>query len=309
MLHGVRVRRLSATFSALEGASARVLRGFSATGSRTGAAVWGALREALSSEEKGRLAVALYDAGDQYRDAPRYAWEDAWIDRWLAGATKAKAARKQLPILGNAIEPPARGTALVGAAGAGREAVALIARGYEVVAIEPSRTLAATCRDRIEGATQGRSSQSGSRSRVIEARYEDLDPVEIEGMDAVLLGLGSLSHVLDDGARDRLFAMLVRACPHGPILASTLAPPAGVSVEEARREGRSAKVGRAVGAALRSWRGLPDVDPAEIVFDTLGFAKLFTRDELAALGDRHGRRTIFEDAAPDGMHLCAFVPR
>ena len=52
---------------------------------------------------------------------------------------------------------------------------------------------------------------------------------------------------------------------------------------------------------------LPEIEAGEVVFGGLGFARLFTRAELSALGDEVGRRTAFDDGAPDGMELCAFV--
>lgn len=282
MLRGVRSRRLSAFFSVIRAVSREGPaggRGRARRWIRSG--LWGLLQEGLSAEEKSRLGVALYDAGDQYRDAPRYAWEERWLDRWLP----AKPTKQGDPAI-----------VLVGAAGAGREVTGVLDRGYEVIAIEPSRELARLCRARM-----------GERGAVIEARYEAIEEGAIGRVDAVILGLGSLSHVLDAGARARLFEVLGRVCPRGPILASALAAPKGMSIEEARREGRAAKIGRRIGARVRAARGLPAVDEGEIVFDALGFAKLFTREELAAIGEGARRRTIFEDEAPDGMWLCAFV--
>lgn len=277
MLRGVAPRFKMALFRAL-GATAVMggPRGAGALGAAAPAlagareALWGFLGGALSADEKSRLGVALYDAGDEYRSEPRFAWEDAWLDRRLPRA-------------------PAR--VLVGAAGAGREARALLDRGLDVVALEPSAALAALCRER-------------TKARVIEARYEDI-LLAGERFEAVLLGLGSLSHVLDPGARRRLMAALAEACPAGPILVSALAAPA-----RARREpGRGARLGRAIARPIRAARRLPDVEAGEVVFGELGFARLFDREELAALAGSIGRDAIFDDdvGAPDGLLLCAFV--
>jgi hypothetical protein len=239
-------------------------------------ALWGFLGGALSADEKSRLGVALYDAGSEYRAMPRYDWEDAWLARWL---------------------PPAPARVLVGGAGAGREVVALRERGHEVVAIEPSPDLAAECRAHTAGEV-----------RIMLLRYEDLTPESLlageRPFDAVLLGLGSLSHLLDHAARVRLLQVLAEVCPAGPILGST---PARPRVAPDRPMGRAAKLGRALARPIRAARGLPEVDPGEIVFAGLGFTKLFERSELIAVGDAVGRRTRFDEAAPDGMELCAFV--
>jgi hypothetical protein len=306
-------------------------------------ASWGFLASALSADEKSRLGVALYDASSEYRASPRHAWEDAWLGRWLP-------------------EPPAR--VLVGAAGAGREAVALRERGHEVVALEPSAELATLCRARLAASARGsvesgrRASEGGARedakppasARVLELRYEALayrargsvesatrasegrarggleNPADLEApFGAVLLGLGSLSHVLDAGARPRLMSTLAQLCPEGPILASVLALPRrpvsaqgagegdpqaegrGSAPEHAMQRGRAARVGRALARPIRAARHLPDLDPSEVVFGGLGFARLFTRAELALLGAAVGRRTEFDEGAPDGTELCAFV--
>ena len=436
---------------AMEGVSDREIERGLATRALAGVrvALWAAIGTALSADEKSRLGVALYDAGDEYRDAPHHAWEDAWHARWLPGRHDDLGVRRDgvagrdedLGVRrdgvagrdedvgagrdgvaegghdvgvgghGDAVralhrdaapaappEDPAaisgrRPRVLVGAAGAGREVLALLGRGCEVVAVEPSPALAALCRTRTEG-----------RVTVIEGRYEDLvlhdffviggernvapgsvkaptgyarpaapweerasgegeppegdvrrasgegeppegdvrhasgegeppegdvrpasgevEPPEGDvrrasgeggreealAFDAVLLGLGSLSHVLDAAARVRLLETLARACPRGPILASALTPPRGAAGIEASREGRAARMGRAAARPLRAARHLPPIEAGEVVFDALGFAKLFTHEELRALGAACGRRTIFDDGAPEGMALCAFVP-
>lgn len=239
--------------------------------------LWGFLGGVLSADEKSRLGVELYDASDEYRASPRHDWEDAWLRRWL---------------------PPAPARVLVGAAGAGREVIFLRGGRYEVTALEPSAALAGACRAGAPG------------SRVIEARYEDVAAGRAlagERFDAVLLGLGSLSHVLDAPSRIDLVGALARMCDRGPVLASVLAPPRSRGDVTTWSGGRAARMGRALARPIRAARHLPDVEPGEVVFGGLGFARLFTRRELCALGDAAGRRTIFDDGAPDGMELCAFV--
>lgn len=284
-------------------------------------ALWSFLGGALSADEKSRLAVALYDASTEYRGEDRHAWEDAWLARWLPAAgraregaeTRERAAaetreRAAAETYERAAETYERAGAetreregwaprvLVGAAGAGREVRIVEARGCEVTALEPSRALAALCRARAPGA------------RVIEARYEDVAAgraLAAERFDAALLGLGSLSHVLDGAARASLLRALARACD-GPILASALSPPRAQG-ERVARVGRAAGIGGALARPIRMARRLPEVEAGEVVFGGLGFAKLFTRPELRALGEAAGRRVIFDDGAPDGMELCAFV--
>lgn len=239
---------------------------------------WSFLQGVLSADEKSRLGVALYDASDDYRDAPDLPWEQAWIERALG-------------------ERPAPCRVLVGAAGAGREAALLTGWGYEITALEPSPSHARTCRENV------------ATARVIEARYEDLAARRVlagETFDAVLLGLGSLSHVLDARARIELMRALSRACPSGPILASVLAPPRMSGKKYVLSAGKAARFGRGLSAPIRSARGLPEVERGEVVFGGLGFVKLYSSGELHALGEVTGRLVELDAGAPDGMELVTF---
>ena len=65
--------------------------------------------------------------------------------------------------------------------------------------------------------------------------------------------------------------------------------------------------GRAFARPLRTARHLPPLDPNEVAFGGLGFAKMFTRPELVALGDAIGRETRFDEGAPDGVVLCEWA--
>ena len=144
-------------------------------------------------------------------------------DIWRAGT---EAFRSSLfPFEERAISryfPSPPGTVLVGAAGGGREALALARRGYRVVAFEPARPLAASLADA--------SGELPIESLV--GRYEDLPfvtslshpPVTIDlrchlPFAAAVLGWGSISHIRSDEhciATLRQFECLTR----GPILIS-----------------------------------------------------------------------------------------
>lgn len=122
--------------------------------------------------------------------------------------------------------PPPPASILVGAAGAGREAIALGARGYTVTSFEPSNALAA-------------SHARNAAGRVCLGRYEELPLVEpVSGGGRVdlrrdapfaagICGWSSLSHLRTAAQRvEALRAM--RALVDGPLLVSYYAaPPAG----------------------------------------------------------------------------------
>ena len=117
---------------------------------------------------------------------------------------------------------PRSGRVLIGAAGAGRELVALEERGFSVVAFDPCAPFADAARSVADPA----------RSTVIHASYADLvaaaegreSPLAsaITGapFDAVILGWGSLSHVLPSSARSALLRAVHTLAPNAPVLTS-----------------------------------------------------------------------------------------
>src|SRR5438046_191340 len=95
--------------------------------------------------------------------------------------------------------PPAPARVLVGGAGSGREAFALVERGYEVVAFEPSTGLARSMAQRVT---------PGMKMEVYRAAYEELPRLspaltagapasvgDLGPFEGSLLGLGSFTHL------------------------------------------------------------------------------------------------------------------
>jgi SAM-dependent methyltransferase len=216
-----------------------------------------ALRAALDVEEKEELSIALYDeAFNPDNDFPGlYPWENTWLAR-------------RLP------PPPAR--LLVGAAGSGREAVALEGLGYTVIALEPSKRAAAHCERQLQG-----------ESTVIRGSYRELIAVVLDGVssrltltpsdrfDAIVLGWGSFGHVLRERDRFRLLKACAILCPDGPILLSVFLPPA---------RGRSE----------------PSTDPDLAFLSYGGFLTVPTAEELARHARALGRELIasLESSSP-----------
>jgi hypothetical protein len=138
--------------------------------------------------------------------------------------------------------PPAR--VLVGGAGGGREAFALAASGYEVVAFEPSPALV--------GAMAAHAAEGGVTPFV--ARYEDLPFVrtpdganvislrERAPFDAALLGWASYSHIRHGHARVRTLRE-VAAVTAGPVIASFYLAPG----RPPQRTSRLRRVATAIG--------------------------------------------------------------
>jgi len=117
---------------------------------------------------------------------------------------------------------PRAGRVLLGGAGAGRELVALVARGYHVVAFDPCLRFADAARGTV----------TTDKAEVFHASYEDL-VVAMEGrggrlapvaggprFDAAIVGWGSFSHILPSSKRAEVLRAIRLVCPGGPVLLS-----------------------------------------------------------------------------------------
>jgi hypothetical protein len=137
--------------------------------------------------------------------------------------------------------PPAR--VLIGGAGGGREAFALAARGYDVVAFEPSPRLAAAM-----------SAHDGGAVRAFVGRYEDLPDLKTPGgsevvslrdlppFDAALFGWASYSHIRHRAARV-VALRAVGAITAGPLIVSFYL----VNEKSVQRTSRLRKLATAIG--------------------------------------------------------------
>jgi hypothetical protein len=178
--------------------------------------------------------------------------------------------------------PPQPATVLVGAAGGGREAFALARRGYQVVAFEPSRVLAASM-----------ARAGDSRIEALIGRYEDLPvvrslaepPVTVDlrsraRFDAAVMGWVSFSHLRSD---ERCMEALrqIGDLTIGPILVSG-----------------HPGVGSSIGFSVH-----------------MGYYRSFTSAEIGALAERAGLGIIHLDEGDNwpyavlragGDHSCQF---
>lgn len=118
--------------------------------------------------------------------------------------------------------PPPPAQILVGAAGGGREMLALSSLGYCVSGFEPI----------LVSANHARSVVPKDNLLAFNiAKYEDLvrrDLKEIEvyaPYDAIILGWGSITHILDTKMQKLILQKVRNLCPCGPILLSWLKAP------------------------------------------------------------------------------------
>jgi hypothetical protein len=174
----------------------------------TGAILNGVLRDT----EKEALSIDLYDASfrpDNDHDG-LYEWEQQWFERRLPA-------------------PPA--SILIGAAGAGREALALRKLGYRIQAFEPSASAFRLCQSKLGSDSVDQASYQDLIATVLRGETTRLRLASEARFDAVLLGWGSFGHVLRYADRLELLRACDRIAPHGPVLLSIFEPNATAATD------------------------------------------------------------------------------
>jgi hypothetical protein len=224
----------------------------------------GVLGNALSATEKSELTIHLYDLQAFSEGAQLSAWERAWLSSAL---------------------PPAPARLLLAAAGEGRELGWLCESGYTVDAFEPATSHVAKLRAHAgERAEIACGSFADLVAAVLRAEPTSLASFGARRYDAVVLGWGSFSHVLEADERAELLRACDRLAGAGPVLASFW-----LRGEGAIRS-RAQQLGAALGRRLSALRGVSAAQPAGQVFRThCGFAHEFTRAEIDALAGALGR--------------------
>jgi hypothetical protein len=252
------LRRTTALYARTDQALARLLKAL-----RLGAE--GVLTSALTTAEKTDLTIALYSAQSKGFASQLAPWEKRWYEQEL---------------------PAAPSRLLLAAAGFGRELLPLCAAGYTVDAFEPAESHATILRTRAGDAAE---TVCGSFSDLVAAvcdgELNPLSELSQRRYDAVILGWGSFTHVLEDADRRALLRTCDRLAGHGPILASFWVG------RQAAIRSRALTLGSALGRRLASLRGISATVPRGQVFRThAGFAHEFTAEEIEALAADCGRR-------------------
>jgi len=235
---------------------------------------------ALGPAELALLTNQLVAAGSSQRNRELFPWEARWLEADLPRA-------------------PAR--ILVGGAGAGREVFQLASRGYGLVAFDPVDRLVERARESVGeddavsllvGSYQDLADPGDAAARAFARRVERESPY-----DAVLLGWGSLTHVVEPRHRLGLLTRLRDLCPSGPVLASFWLK----GERSARGADRARAWGTRLGAALRSGSAPTEpIDDADQVMAHAGFGHAFTRAELETLATTAGYAVTHFEANTTG---------
>lgn len=189
---------------------------------------------------------------------------------------------------------PTTGRILLGAAGGGRELRVLCERGFEVVAFEPNDTLRA-------GAEAV--AKRHPKARVIAAAYDDLVAATTDGtgplaetlaqapFDAVVLGWGSLTHLLTHAEHVALLRAARRASPGGPVLASFFVRPGRPA------SGKGARLRRALRRISASLGANVPSDGVAYEMNG-GFVYFFTEEEILTCALEAGHQVASFSASP-----------
>jgi SAM-dependent methyltransferase len=193
-------------------------------------------------------------------------------------------------------EIPREGRVLLAAAGGGRELLALAERGYDVTAFEPNPVLR-------QGAA-GVAERFADRARVRDGVYADLDgAVHGRGplaelrdrapFDLVVLGWGSITHVLDEPARDALLRAVRALAPRAPVITSFFLRPDG------GHGGRTAEARSLLRRAFARVGARNASIPAGLAYESGGgFVYAFTEGEVQTMAHRAGYAVRVLDASP-----------
>lgn len=236
------------------------------------------LTTALDTAEMSDLTVALYGLTPS-RAAT--AGLDRWEREWYAASL-----------------PPAPARVLVTAAGTGREVVALRRIGYSVDAFEPAAGQAT-----LIAAEPGDLILRATYDDLVHAQHGDVGspaaPLAAQRYDAVILGWGSFTHVLERRGQLELLSACHGLCPEGPILLSFWAAVA------APHRGRVYAAGRRLGQGIQRFRCRPVEAPsAELATEDIGFAwnvgftRRFSREDIHSLAAAIGRGVALYEAQP-----------
>jgi hypothetical protein len=230
-------------------------------------AIEGFASEALSVEQRSAITLRLYDQRRIDGSPGLRPWEQAWY----AGALPA---------------PPAK--ILIGGCGWGREALVLCEQGYRVFAAEPAPALFRAACERLP--CHARVWPLGYEHWVSEANCPAIARAQAElfaaaPFDAVVLGWGSLSHVLDQQLLRGLFPALARFCPSGPWLMSFLSSDAPRTERD-----RAYQWGRRWGLARRRGNGQARPPARERFLPHAGFVRTISEAEIQRWAETVGRR-------------------
>lgn len=190
---------------------------------------------------------------------------------------------------------PPRSKVVIAAAGGGREALAIVAQGFEVLAFDPDEKLVEESRKRV-------GAEAGQRLTVMTASPNTVPAIAGATFDAGIVGWGALTHMTSSQARAeflRAFAATLK--PGAPALISFhLRPP--------RSRSDSLRETLARGVAAITFGRKPQPGDRFRIEETASFLHLFTPEEVKAEIEASGFVVTHFAAMPEA-HVVAIRSR
>ena len=236
----------------------------------------------VARSKRDAIITAIYDRHIAY--APGGRQHDRQLDPWEREALRRMAL-------------PEGARILVGGAGGGREAFALAAEGYDVLAFDPSPELVR----RGSAATP-----AGTTCTLVCASYADL----VEGVErgtgplanpftdwrpaAIIIGRGSFAHLWDVSQRVPLLRSLRRLAPTAPVLLSYYQESTSLPRSQRLLRQRVFRRATADDAVTFSMHG--------------GFVAGMTEPELKVLAQQAGYRVHYSQPTPTAHAILVSMP-
>jgi len=190
---------------------------------------------------------------------------------------------------------PPRSRILIAAAGGGREALAMLAEGFEVVAFDPDQTLIEQCRRRL-------SADEAKRLSLLTAQANAVPAIPNANFEAGIVGWGAFGHMTSERVRTQFlpaFSELLK--PGAPALIS-------FHLRPAQSRSDSLRYAIAKGVALVTFGRTPHLGDRFRIESTASFLHLFTREEAAAEIEASGFSIAHFGESPEA-HVIALKNR
>lgn len=244
----------------------------------------------IAPEDRASLTAALYSRQRTYEpgghrfESGLFPWEKRVLDASLF---------------------PRSGRVLVGAAGAGRELVALLDRGFAVTAFDPCASFVDSARPLVlDKPAELFVASYDDLVEAAERRSGPLAPLlDAPPFDGVILGWGSLSHVLPAASRRALLRAVRVVAPRAPVLASFMVRHDTAASPESKGRVRDAlrRVFGALGAPGPS-------EPGDCFFTDGGFFSFLSPDEITRIAFETGYEVALFEEGPYPHALLAPLP-
>lgn len=190
---------------------------------------------------------------------------------------------------------PSRARVVIAAAGGGREALALVAQGFRIVAFDPDKNLVAECRKQLTADEEQDLTLTTAPPNAVPA-------IADAAFDAGIVGWGALGHMTSAEKRTkflRAFAGLLK--PGAPALISFHMRPSA-----SRSDGLRYAIARTVAAVTFGRR--PEKGDRLRIENEASFLHLFTKDEAKAQIEAGGFAVVHFSELPEA-HVVAIKNR